>query len=314
MNYFRTDQLVTLSNEFARCLAEKEDVRNPAVKNIMNKMTTQTLSHEMLKQIFKPIAKPVEEEINNEMETVSEVFDSETVQLNLDDIVHILMTDYDVEEEIAKASVMAVEENSAIGDYFDWCIDNNMEVNLIEEHLAKYEVVKTAAVKEVMDVETAAPRPTLFEFTKLTIEGKSEVNLIKGLENLWRSFLNSVEREETSDFINFKALGTGLQKLFELTSVPVNRVFPKYLSAGKPNLIMTTARDIHTAALTLYFHDQKKKLPEMDEVLMCTEKTQIEEVELIMRRAFSDQKENKIYTILYADKLNYDICLKVMLK
>ena len=120
-----------------------------------------------------------------------------------------------------------------------------------------------------------------------------------------------METEETSDFINLEKLGEGLETLYRKKLLPIKRKFPAYLTPGSPNLIYTTRENIHELALTLYYHDQKKRLPEIDEVLVVRSCTTAEDVELVCRRAFSDVEDNKIYTVLYAEKLSFDVSMKV---
>ncbi|NXE56560.1 RN213 ligase, partial [Casuarius casuarius] len=49
-------------------------------------------------------------------------------------------------------------------------------------------------------------------------------------------------------------------------------------------------------------------LPTFDEVLLCTPQTTSEQVELFLRRCLSpSSRGEKIYTMLYADELSYDV-------
>ncbi|NWJ10383.1 RN213 ligase, partial [Crypturellus undulatus] len=49
-------------------------------------------------------------------------------------------------------------------------------------------------------------------------------------------------------------------------------------------------------------------LPTFDEVLLCTPQTTAEQVELFLRRCLSPRSRGeKIYTMLYADELSYDV-------
>ncbi|NXI10408.1 RN213 ligase, partial [Irena cyanogastra] len=52
----------------------------------------------------------------------------------------------------------------------------------------------------------------------------------------------------------------------------------------------------------------KQPLPTFDEVLLCTPQTSAEQVGLFLRRCLIPcQGGNKIYTMLYADELSYDV-------
>ncbi|XP_077867704.1 E3 ubiquitin-protein ligase RNF213-like [Saccoglossus kowalevskii] len=52
--------------------------------------------------------------------------------------------------------------------------------------------------------------------------------------------------------------------------------------------------------------DKDKPLPSYDEVLICTPQTTLEQVVLLWRRAMFD-KSGKIYCLVNADQLDYDI-------
>ena len=52
-------------------------------------------------------------------------------------------------------------------------------------------------------------------------------------------------------------------------------------------------------------------LPTEDEVLLCTENTRYEEVELLLRRALGMFNHGKIYCLVNADRLSYDVGVQV---
>ena len=131
------------------------------------------------------------------------------------------------------------------------------------------------------------------------------------LTKIWNCFLSSIETEEASDFVNLEKLGEGLDILNQRKSIPVMRKFPGYLTSGKPNLVVTSTEKIHNSCLTLYCHDHTKPLPYIDKVLVCNEKTSAEDVELLCRRAFNDPEGNKIYCVLYSEKLNFDVSMRI---
>ncbi|NXX95057.1 RN213 ligase, partial [Centropus bengalensis] len=55
-------------------------------------------------------------------------------------------------------------------------------------------------------------------------------------------------------------------------------------------------------------NSSEQPLPTFDEVLLCTPQTTVEQVELFFRRCFIPcSKGEKIYTMLYADELSYDV-------
>ena len=51
-------------------------------------------------------------------------------------------------------------------------------------------------------------------------------------------------------------------------------------------------------------------LPTHEEVLVCTEQTTIEEVTLLWKRAFDDPGNKRIFSLVNADVLTYQVCDK----
>ena len=296
LNFFRTDQLVELSNSVAKCLnGENLPLHS---RMILNKMSKAEVSEDVIRDTFTKAATPKEN-----IETI------EIVELDGDDLIQMLVNDFSVEEEIAQAAIMANVGVNDIEELFQWCMDNQLEDTVIERLCKKYNEAKKMD-SELNVEEMNDSRPTFSEFTKVIVERVSSVDttLQKKLQEIWSSFLNSVETAETSDFLNFECIGSGLQKIHDNTAVSIDRTYPGYLTSGKPNLVQCQREDIHNVALTLYNHDHQKPLPGIDEVLLCNEETTKEDVELICRRAFND-KLGKIYTVLYAEKLDFTISI-----
>ena len=52
----------------------------------------------------------------------------------------------------------------------------------------------------------------------------------------------------------------------------------------------------------------KLPLPTHEEVLICTEKTTPEEVTLLWKRAFDDPGSKRIFCLVHAELLNYQVC------
>ena len=57
----------------------------------------------------------------------------------------------------------------------------------------------------------------------------------------------------------------------------------------------------------MYMDSPQLPLPTEDEVLLCTEHTRQEEVTLFLRRALGMMKEGKLFCLLNADRLTYDV-------
>ena len=67
--------------------------------------------------------------------------------------------------------------------------------------------------------------------------------------------------------------------------------------------------------LQVYANDPEKPMPSIDEVFICSASTSLEQLELILLRAFHD-KTGKIYSIINAENIDYDesVRLEAMLQ
>lgn len=108
--------------------------------------------------------------------------------------------------------------------------------------------------------------------------------------------------------LDLDALGTCLAHLATLGGSPVERPLPKGLQVGQPNLVLCGHSEVLPAALAIYMQDPRQPLPTFDEVLLCTPGTTIEEVELLLRRCLTlGSQGHKVYSLLFADQLSYDV-------
>jgi len=79
---------------------------------------------------------------------------------------------------------------------------------------------------------------------------------------------------------------------------------PEGFNVGKPNLIVCPEVDIWRAILSVYMHSSDQGLPTAAEVLVCSQFTTTEEVELLLRRALQsptdDSKFDYLSTVLHS--------------
>ena len=54
--------------------------------------------------------------------------------------------------------------------------------------------------------------------------------------------------------------------------------------------------------------DNSLPMPTHEEVLICTEHTTLEEVTLLWKKAVGDPNYFKIFCLVYAEKLSYQVC------
>ncbi|XP_066446475.1 E3 ubiquitin-protein ligase RNF213-like [Eleutherodactylus coqui] len=111
--------------------------------------------------------------------------------------------------------------------------------------------------------------------------------------------------------LDLDALGMCLASLAKQNKKWVLRKFHPSLSEGRPNLVLCPSSQILSCALAIYMQSLSEPLPTYDEVLLCTPQTSFEKVALFFRRCLtSGYKGKKIYSLIYADKLNYDTAYK----
>ncbi|XP_076009047.1 E3 ubiquitin-protein ligase rnf213-alpha-like isoform X2 [Genypterus blacodes] len=143
------------------------------------------------------------------------------------------------------------------------------------------------------------------------------------LEELWNGYMNN-KGIFFHDFLDIRSLGSLLEMIsssenqieddleepvpLHTRDTSISRNIPKALSLNRPNLLICPQDEILTSSICLYMHSEDKPLPSYDEVLMCTPSTTYEQVELFMRRCLTQgYPGQKMYTMLWADLLNYDV-------
>jgi hypothetical protein len=128
LNFFRTDQLVELSETIAGCLNGKEI--SLSSKMLFTLMSRDITGHEISEIFSTALAKEEEPEA------------MEVVTFTADDIVEQLVNEHGHEEATAKASVMFYQNESEITVLSDWCLENALEEELIEEFSQKYDELR----------------------------------------------------------------------------------------------------------------------------------------------------------------------------
>lgn len=92
----------------------------------------------------------------------------------------------------------------------------------------------------------------------------------------------------------------------------IRRELPKGLMPGRPNLIVCPKEEILATCLSVYAASEYAQLPSYDEVLLCSSTTLYEHVELFLRRCLmTGNTSEKLYTLLYADLLSYEVSYAV---
>lgn len=92
----------------------------------------------------------------------------------------------------------------------------------------------------------------------------------------------------------------------------IRRELPKGLMLGRPNLVVCPREEILATCLSIYAASKYEPLPSYDEVLLCSSTTLCEHVEIFLRRCLTTGNiSEKIYTLVYADLLSYEVSYAV---
>ncbi|KAF4797459.1 E3 ubiquitin-protein ligase RNF213 [Turdus rufiventris] len=135
-----------------------------------------------------------------------------------------------------------------------------------------------------------------------------EKDLSARLECIWECYMGNMGSFLPS-CLDIDTLGVWLKNLASRGGERVSRNFPQdLLYVGQPNLITCPRSEVLSSALAIYMNSPEQPLPTFDEVLLCTPHTSAEEVGLFLRRCLIPcHGGNKIYTMLFADELSYEV-------
>ncbi|XP_064532292.1 E3 ubiquitin-protein ligase RNF213 isoform X2 [Pseudopipra pipra] len=135
-----------------------------------------------------------------------------------------------------------------------------------------------------------------------------EKDLTAQLKCIWECYMSNMGSFLPS-CLDIDSLGVWLGDLAGRGRDCVTREFPQdLLCVGQPNLITCPRSEVLSSALAIYMNSPEQPLPTFDEVLLCTPQTTAEQVGLFLRRCLIPcSRGEKIYTMLYADELSYDV-------
>uniref|UniRef100_A0A8C3EPZ3 RING-type E3 ubiquitin transferase n=1 Tax=Corvus moneduloides TaxID=1196302 RepID=A0A8C3EPZ3_CORMO len=135
-----------------------------------------------------------------------------------------------------------------------------------------------------------------------------EKDLSARLESIWECYMSNMG-SFLPNCLDIDTLGVWLKNLASRGRECITRDFPQdLLCVGQPNLITCPHSEVLSSALAIYMNSPEQPLPTFDEVLLCTPQTSAEQVGLFLRRCLIPcHGGEKIYTMLYADELSYDV-------
>ncbi|XP_067914752.1 E3 ubiquitin-protein ligase rnf213-alpha [Heterodontus francisci] len=135
-----------------------------------------------------------------------------------------------------------------------------------------------------------------------------ERDMQKKMDLLWEHYMKNMSYF-LSHCLGVSTLGELLDIVAD-TKQTVARTLPSGFQTGRPNLVVCPRSELLTSALCIYMYSSNQPLPAYDEVLLCTTETTYEQMELFLRRCLTGDKGSKIYALLYADELTYDVSVK----
>uniref|UniRef100_A0A1X7TWB5 RZ-type domain-containing protein n=1 Tax=Amphimedon queenslandica TaxID=400682 RepID=A0A1X7TWB5_AMPQE len=114
----------------------------------------------------------------------------------------------------------------------------------------------------------------------------------------------------TKPYLSLKELAQLLNHLSTKCIAPIvsERNFGETLKQGEPNLLIVPPDEVLKTVLMLYMKNEELPLPTYEEVLICTENTTAEEVTLLWRRAVEDPNHLRIFCLVHAQLLSYQVC------
>ncbi|ELT95387.1 hypothetical protein CAPTEDRAFT_208661 [Capitella teleta] len=294
LNYFSTRQLVYLCEHLASL--EKDHALDKGVFPLLQCVLPGCTLEDALtavKAAFREIA-------GAEKIKVSDMPPLEGEEDDLESKFRFAMLDAGFDDVKAAAALEAVGPD--IEEGLMWCMDNS------EDELAGEEEMEFAQC-------TAYEREkTMKAVTTDMLKGIDQSEgLGTQLKSIWASYLECISTSFV-EYLSIEHLGFILEHLFSLRTYKFDRPMPVSLQKGSPNLVVLPSNEVLPAVLSLYIDQTHLPLPGPDEVLMCSETTSAEEVELMWLRAIGDvrdDRQGKIYCLANAHLLKYTACQKL---
>ncbi|XP_068920216.1 E3 ubiquitin-protein ligase RNF213 isoform X2 [Petaurus breviceps papuanus] len=181
-------------------------------------------------------------------------------------------------------------------------------LSFIKKNCTKYDVLKTLSSSYRVLSRHHLHQDILNE---LQLVLSSEPELLGKVKVVWEFYMRYMSAL-LPNCLNIDSLGLCLAHLSEMGEGCTERHLPQGLQTGQPNLITCPHSDVLSVALALYMETPRQPLPTYDEVLLCTPLTTYEEVSLFLRRCLTPGYQgHKVYSLLYADELSYEVSCQV---
>ena len=128
------------------------------------------------------------------------------------------------------------------------------------------------------------------------------------VSNLEESF-DIFTQQSDENHLSLESLSSFLEGIrMECRKFP--RRIPNTCKLGQPNLLFVSNYDMLYFVLSQYLLCQETQtLPSSQEILLCTDDTKVEEIDIFFRRVVWDTTSDYLFCLLYIEKLKYDIAV-----
>ena len=119
-----------------------------------------------------------------------------------------------------------------------------------------------------------------------------------------------------SEYIDMHQMGTFLEYIHHNSNTQIrgNRELYTIFKVQEPNLILVPSYLLYESVLSLYHTTPKLPLPFASEVLLCTELTKLEEIDIFWRRVISKSDYSHLYLfcLVGVDNLQYETAVQAV--
>ncbi|XP_076818192.1 E3 ubiquitin-protein ligase rnf213-alpha-like [Clavelina lepadiformis] len=225
----------------------------------------------------------------------------------------------DLPENVAKAAVQAVSSLD-VDECYLWGLEHGYledDVDRLKDAFDEEMAFEAqgANVNVLQNVINERSNLTLEEvIERIQSDLEENVNETVGttVKTVCERYFQGTAVTSLDDCISLEHLGQFLSMLARLShnaaELPV-RNLPEQFIPGRPHMIICPQVDVWRNLLNIYMCSPDQPMPSSAEVLICCEKTSLEDVELLLRRAIQMPVDNgnRIYCLACADELSFDV-------
>ncbi|XP_065674932.1 E3 ubiquitin-protein ligase rnf213-alpha-like isoform X2 [Hydra vulgaris] len=198
----------------------------------------------------------------------------ELTAVEIQNIVNLLQDEYDISETVAWAAILNVfpyREGKAIL----WCNKQSPD----DDQIIEFELDARKRYEQLLNLNIC--------------------------DEVFSGNGNIIENET---YISLEELGCFFKEYIDITKFQqIKRIIPKYINEDKPSLFILPRDEILYALLDIYIYDSGS-FPSSEEVLLCDNSVSIEEIELLILRAYHNK--DGLYCLVIDDNLQYEVCEK----